>query len=75
MWLNKADKVKESGGPTLDSLVNVLNMTEENFAAEKLKTFSKRIFVRVNLAVRGRIARVTVVCSLSVCVCVCDKRL
>ena len=42
LWLSKADKVTESGGPTLDSLVNALKTTEENFVAEKLKTFSKK---------------------------------
>ena len=47
MWLNKADKVKESGGPTLNSLVNALKKTEENFAAEKLETFSKKLFILV----------------------------
>ena len=45
MWLNNADKVKESGGPTLDSLVNALKMTNENFVAEKLKSFSKKYFI------------------------------
>ena len=42
LWLNKADKVKESGGPKLNSLVNALEMIDENFAAEKIKTFSKK---------------------------------
>ena len=45
LWLNKSDKVKESGGPTLDSLVNALKKMKEFTAAEKLETFSKKLFI------------------------------
>ena len=34
-WLKGADKVKESGGPTAESLTNALNKIGEGFAATK----------------------------------------
>ena len=44
LWLNKADKVTESGGPTLDSLADALKKIEETFTAEKIKEFSKLFY-------------------------------
>ena len=41
LWLSKADKVTESGGPTLDSLASALNELGENATADKIKEFSK----------------------------------
>ena len=42
LWLSKADKVTESGGPTWDSLASALRNIEENFGAEKITEFSKK---------------------------------
>ena len=42
LWLSKADKVTESGGPTWDSLASALNKLGENFAAEKIMEFSEK---------------------------------
>ena len=41
LWLSKADKVTESGGPTWDSLASALNKLGENATADKIKEFSK----------------------------------
>ena len=41
LWLSKADKVTESGGPTWDSLSSALNKLGENATADKIKEFSK----------------------------------
>ena len=41
LWLSKADKVTESGGPTWDSLADALHKIGENFAAEKIMEFSE----------------------------------
>ena len=43
LWLSKADKVTESGGPTWDSLADALHKIGETFAAEKINEFSKRL--------------------------------
>ena len=43
LWLSKADKVTESGGPTWDSLAGALYKIGENFAAEKIMEFSKKL--------------------------------
>ena len=45
LWLSKADKVTESGGPTLDSLVGGINKIGENATAEKVKEYSKYILI------------------------------
>ena len=45
LWLSKADKVTESGGPTWDSLVGALNKIGENATAEKVKEYSKYILI------------------------------
>ena len=42
LWLGKADKVTESGGPTWDSLADALHKIGENFAAEKIIGFSEK---------------------------------
>ena len=42
-WLNKADKVIESGGPTWDSLTDALKKIEQVFAAEQIKEFSENL--------------------------------
>ena len=42
LWLSKADKVTESGGPTWDSLADALHKIGENFAAEKIMEFSEK---------------------------------
>ena len=44
LWLNKADKVTENGGPTLDSLADALKKIEETFTAEKIKEFSELFY-------------------------------
>ena len=50
LWLSKADKVTESGGPTWDSLASALNKIDENFTAEKIKEFSEEVeFVLHNI--------------------------
>ena len=41
LWLSKADKVTESGGPTWDSLAVALNKIGENATAEKVKEYSE----------------------------------
>ena len=41
LWLSKADKVTESGGPTWDSLASALNKLGENATADKITEFSK----------------------------------
>ena len=41
LWLSKADKVTESGGPTWDSLASALNKLGENATADKIMEFSK----------------------------------
>ena len=43
LWLSKADKVTESGGPTWDSLASALHKIGENFGAEKIMEFSKKL--------------------------------
>ena len=43
LWLRKANKVTESGGPTWDSLASALNKIEENFTAEKIKKISEEL--------------------------------
>ena len=43
LWLSKADKVTESGGPTLDSLAGALSKLGENACADKIKEFSEEI--------------------------------
>ena len=43
LWLSKADKVIESGGPTWDSLVDTLHKMGEYFTAEKIKEFGESI--------------------------------
>ena len=43
LWLSKADKVTESGGPTWDSLASALNKIDENFTAEKITEFSEEL--------------------------------
>ena len=42
LWLNKADKVTESGGSTWDSLVDALHKIGETFATMNIRTFSKK---------------------------------
>ena len=50
LWLCKADKVTESGGPTWDSLASALNKIDENFTAEKIKEYSEEMeFVLHNI--------------------------
>ena len=44
LWLNKADKVTENGGPTLDSLADALKKIEETFTAEKIKELSELFY-------------------------------
>ena len=44
LWLSKADKVTESGGPTWDSLANALKKIEEKFTAEKIEEFSELFY-------------------------------
>ena len=46
LWLSKAEKVSESGDPTLDSLIDALNTIEETFTAEKIKEFSE-LFIQL----------------------------
>ena len=41
LWLSKADKVIENGGPTWNSLTDALKTIEEMFSAEQIKEFSK----------------------------------
>ena len=41
LWLSKADKVTESGGPTWNSLADALKIIEETFSAEQIKEFSE----------------------------------
>ena len=41
LWLSKADRVTENGGPTLDSLADALKNIDEIFTAEKIKEFSE----------------------------------
>ena len=43
LWLSKADKVTESGGPTWDSLASALHKIGENFGAEKIMEFSMKL--------------------------------
>ena len=43
LWLRKADKVIESGGPTWDSLADALRKIGENFTAEKIMELSENI--------------------------------
>ena len=43
LWLSKADKVTESGGPTWDSLADALHKIGENFATEKIMEFSEKL--------------------------------
>ena len=43
LQLSKADKVTESGGPTLDTLADALKTIEEIFAAEQIKEFSEKL--------------------------------
>ena len=43
LWLSKADRVTESGGPTLDSLTGALSKLGENACADKIKEFSEEI--------------------------------
>ena len=43
LWLSKADKVTESGGPTWGSLADALHKIGENFAAEKITEFSEEL--------------------------------
>ena len=45
LWLSKADKVTESGGPTWDSLASTLNKLGENATADKIKEFSKEFVI------------------------------
>ena len=50
LWLRKADKVTESGGPTWDSLASALNKLGENATADKIKEFSEELeFVLHNI--------------------------
>ena len=44
LWLSKADKVTESGGPTWDSLADALHKIGENFTAEKIMEFSEKCY-------------------------------
>ena len=41
LWLSKADKVTESGGPTWDSLSSALNKLGENATANRIMEFGK----------------------------------
>ena len=43
-WLNQADNVNESGGPTLDSLAGALMKIRQNAAAGKIKEIGKKTF-------------------------------
>ena len=45
LWLSKADKVTESGGPTWDSLSSALRKLGENATADKIKEFSKEFII------------------------------
>ena len=48
LWLSKADKVTESGGPTWDSLSSALDKIDENFTAEKITEFSEELKKQMN---------------------------
>ena len=43
LWLSKADKVTESGGPTWDTLADALKTMGEIFTSEQIKEFSKNL--------------------------------
>ena len=43
LWLNKADKVNENGGPTWDSLADALQKIGETFTAKKMMEFSMKL--------------------------------
>ena len=45
LWLSKADKVTESGGPTWDSLASALNKLGDIATADKIKEFSKYFII------------------------------
>ena len=45
LWLSKADKVTECGGPTWDSLADALHKIGENFVTEKIMEFSKKFTI------------------------------